>query len=141
MIKYSGSFASNVLGRQGKLRARFLSRDGALDHVTSGTDPNGKTFYWVELAVESPRRDEIEWVTYRLDPSSYYDPVRVTQNRTDHFGVAVACYGDYVLDIEVQIGPQSYIQRAWLSELLRVGHAEELAYPEIRQALDFIESH
>jgi hypothetical protein len=96
------------------------------------------------LILKSANRKAINWVIYRLDESSYAEPVRPAENRKDDFRETISSYGDYLVTASVQIGPERFVQKAWLSELLRAGHETDLSSSScssIQQALQDIEAN
>lgn len=131
---YSPAFAKHV---RGKLKARFqLDADGDPLYV----EDDGLRHYQLELTLESPRAAEIDSVTYILDDPTYYDPVAQSDDSDNDFREEITSYGDFQVLVRVQIGGHEYEQRAWLSNMLEEGYADQTT-PSVRNALNRIKAN
>ncbi|MDY3561779.1 hypothetical protein R5W23_003207 [Gemmata sp. JC673] len=118
-IDYTPPFVENV---QGTLYARFcLDPDGVPVYEDT---PLGRV-YTLTVYLLSPRRDEIEEVTYRATKST---------DRDNDFAAVIECDGDEPLPVNVRIGGRVYKQRAWLSQMLENGYSKD-APPAIQSAM------
>lgn len=104
----------------------------------SHTGHSARTAYSVQLSVESDNPG-LSSVTYRLQHSSYYDPIR--ESRQKPFEEDFTAYGDFPIIVEVEVESKSYAEKVRLSELLKRGHVEELGKRAIAEAIETIESH
>jgi hypothetical protein len=127
-VKYTNSFQENVLGT---VEARFkLDASGA---PLWDEDEDGRC-YFIDLRLKSPNSDKIDKVTYVLNPS-YTVPSRFSSDRDNDFVQEISAFGDYVVTINVQAGKHLYVEKAWLSALLKDGHGEEVDTGPIRDAI------
>ena len=118
-IDYTRAFIAHV---NGELKARFrLDARGRPIYEQDEDDPDLR-HYTIELSLESPIAPEIDTVTYYLDDETYRDPVAVSNDRANEFTAEISSYGDFEVEVTVQIGKHAYKQRAWLSSLLEAGH-------------------
>jgi len=134
-IDYTRAFAKNV---KGELGARFrLDPDG---NPLYEDDDDGLRHYTIDLSLVSPMAQEIDSVTYFMDDETYWDPEAVSNDRDNDFTEEISSYGDFEVEVTVQIGKNAYKQRAWLSTLLEAGHKADSS-PAIRNAINRLKAN
>ena len=134
-INSTRAFSDNV---KGQLKARFrLDADG---QPLYEDDDDGLRHYTIDLTLESPAAPDIDSVTYYMDDETYWDPVAVSNDRDNDFTEEISSYGDFEVEVTVQMRKHAYKQRAWLSSLLEAGHAGDTS-PAIREAINRIKGN
>jgi hypothetical protein len=132
-VKYTESYEENV---EGTVEARF-KLDANHAPLLDQYQDDDKRYYVIELRLKSPKRDQIEKVTYVLD-SSYTVPMRFSRDRDDDFVQEIIAFRNFVLTINIHMGAHLDVQQAWLSALLEDGHGAEAKSGPIREAIDDI---
>ncbi len=117
------------------LVAKFLLDAQGVPIVAFKGDPS---HYLIELAVTNAPADTYA-VTYELH-ESYYEPVRESRRRSEHFSEEITSYGDYNVRATVRGKARSQVILAELSEALRHGHGRNPP-PEVAKALKDIEGN
>lgn len=134
VIKYARPFEENVLRGPGSAIGKWqaLFRAGPYGHPSYEDDEDVR-FYVVDITLHSPRASEIDSVEYRLDPT-FYDPVRFSDDRDNDFSVELQTYGDFEVVVAVYKGKQKFIQKAYLSALLKNGYGSDPP-PDVKAAI------
>jgi hypothetical protein len=133
-IDYTKPFKESV---QGRLKARFrLDADREPMYEVDDDDPRLR-HYTIEVLLETPRAEEIKGVTYYLDDPSYVDPQGYSSDAANEFREEITSYGDVEIIVTVEMPKHKYQQRAWLSNMLENGHADDMT-KAIRSALQRI---
>ena len=130
--EYNQFFRDRV---NGKIRAQFIL-DSA-DHPEF-TQTGSRKHYRVKLELLTENA-QVRMVVYKLHPS-YYDPLRESTDRTNHFAVEITTYGDYDFTVEVIVGTEVARQMLKLSALLEEFH-QPVQNEAIQQALEDIRSN
>ena len=134
MIKYGENFLKQV---GGNISARFdLDKTGSPIYET---DSKGRRHYHIRLRLDSDN-PELSNVTYKLH-SSYYDPVRESDDREGGFAEELTSYGDYPVQVEAQVGSRLFTNRFMLSDLLEEGHGDALNDQAITDAIKTIKKY
>jgi hypothetical protein len=134
-IDYTKPFRDNV---EGQLKARFrLDAEGEPMYERHPDDRRLRV-YTIDVFLETPRASAIKGVTYFMDDPSFVDPEGFSDDADNQFQEEITSYGDVeiVVTVEMADGHQ-YVQRAWLSNMLENGHADDMT-PPVRAALERI---
>ena len=125
-IDYNQPFRENV---QGQLKATF--RLGADFAPVSEPHPDDRRLlvYTIDAFLDSPRASQIDRVEYFLDDPSYEDPKGYSNDRSNQFRKEITSYGDVEVLVTVYLDGLNYQQRAWLSNMLENGHADDMTAP------------
>lgn len=130
-IDYTNPFRENV---QGQLKAKFrLDSEEKPIYEPSDCDSDLRV-YTIDVFLVTPRAKEIQGVSYFMDDDSYVDPYGYSDNATNEFREEIKSYGDVEIVVTVEMDGRKYEQRAWLSNMLENGHADNMN-PAIRAAL------
>lgn len=133
-IAYTRPFMDSV---QGRLKARFrLDSDGTPMYEPHDDDRRLRVFT-IELFLATPRAKEVKAVSYFMDDPSYVDPNGYSVDADNEFREEISSYGDVEIVVTVDMPPHKYEQRAWLSNMLENGHADDMN-PAIRAAIQRI---
>lgn len=133
-IDYNRAFKENV---EGRLEARFrLDPDGEPMYEPDDDDKR-RRHYMIDVFLVTPRAKEIKAVTFYMDDPSFGDPKGYSDDADNQFREEIASYGDVEIDVTVKMREHGYKQRAWLSNMLENGHAEDMNRA-IRAALERI---
>jgi len=133
-IAYSNPFRESV---QGRLKARFrLDSDGTPMYEADDDDPRLR-HYTIDVYLATPRASEIKRVSYYLDDPSYVDPQGYSDDIDNEFREEIASYGDVEIVVTVEMPKHKYEQRAWLSNMLENGHANDMT-KAVRSAIERI---
>jgi hypothetical protein len=135
-IVYTEPFKESV---QGRLKAQFrLDSDGQPMYEPHDDDPRLRV-YTIDVVLASPRAKEIKGVGYYMDDPSYVDPAGYSDDADNEFREEITSYGDVEIVVTVDMSNQKkYVQRAWLSNMLENGHADDMT-PQIRAAIQRIQ--
>ena len=134
-IDYTKPFKENV---QGRLKAQFrVDSDGTPMYQPHDEDPRLRV-YTIDVFLATPRTKEIKRVKYYMDDDSYVDPDGYSDDADNEFREEITSYGDVEIVVTVEMSNhKKYEQRAWLSNMLENGHADEMT-PAIRAAIQRI---
>jgi hypothetical protein len=134
-IAYAKPFQENV---QGRLKARFrVDSDGVPMYEPHDEDSRLRV-YTIDVFLVTPRSQEIKGVKYYMDDESYLDPEGYSDDADNEFREEITSYGDVEIVVTVEMaGRKKYEQRAWLSNMLENGHADDMT-PAIRAAIQRI---
>lgn len=102
-------------------------------------DVDGVRHFWIGLSLNTPDRERIRWVEYRLH-SSFHHRVRFSDEPENDFADVIQTYGDFTVRVIVNIDERKFEEKMKLSALLRAGHAGDTT-PEIEAAINRIESN
>jgi hypothetical protein len=133
-IAYTGPFKDSV---QGRLKARFrLDADGKPMYEPHPDDPRLRV-YTIDVFLVTPRAKEIKGVRYYMDDPTYVEPEGYSDEAENEFREEITSYGDVEIVVTVEMPNHNYKQRAWLSNMLENGHADDMT-PAIRTAIQRI---
>jgi len=133
-IVYTKPFRESV---QGRLKAEFrLDSDKTPMYEPHNEDPRLRV-YTIDVFLATPLKKEIKGVKYYLDDPSYVDPEGYSYDADNEFRQEIASYGDVEIIVTVEMSDHKYEQRAWLSNMLENGHADDMT-PAIRAAIQRI---
>ncbi len=133
-ILYTKPFRENV---QGQLKACFRLDAERNPLYESHPDDRRLRVYTIDVFLETPRAREIKGVTYYMDDPSFTDPEGYSDDADNQFREEITSYGDVEIVVTVEMGRQEYQQRAWLSNMLENGHADDMT-TAVRAALERI---
>jgi hypothetical protein len=134
-IAYTEPFKESV---EGRLKARFrVDSDGTPMYESHDEDPRLRV-YTIDVFLATPRTKEIKGVKYYMDDDSYVDPEGYSDDASNEFREEITSYGDVEIVVTVEMSNhKKYEQRAWLSNMLENGHADDMT-PAIRAAIQRI---
>ena len=133
-IAYTGPFREIL---QGRLKARFrLDADQNPEYEPYPGDPSLRV-YTIDVYLVTPLAPAIQGVTYYMNDESYLDPDGYSKDAANEFREEVTSYGDVEIVVTVEMAEHEYKQRAWLSNMLENGHADDMS-PAIRAAIQRI---
>jgi hypothetical protein len=140
-IVYTKPFREKV---QGQLKARFrLDSDGKPMYEPDDEEEDLR-HYTMDVSLETPRASEIKGVSYYMNDPSYVDPEGYSEDADNDFQEEIQSYGDVEILVTVEMTDQKsdheYEQRAWLSNMLENGHADDMT-PAIRAAIRRIKAN
>lgn len=133
-IAYTGPFRQAV---QGQLKAQFhLDADGKPIYELDDEEVRHYTMD-VYLSTSPAVAKQITRVKYFLDDPSFQSPTGSSDDAANEFRVEITSYGDVEIVVTVSLSGDNYQQRAWLSNMLENGHADNMT-PAIRAAIQRI---
>lgn len=134
-IVYTDPFKENV---QGRLKARFRIDSDGMPMYDPHDEDRRLRIYTIDVFLATPRTKEIRGVEYYMDDDSYVDPEGYSDDADNEFREEITSYGDVDIVVTVEMSNhKKYEQRAWLSNMLENGHADDMTLP-IRAALQRI---
>ncbi len=122
-LSYKDSFLKNV---NGKLYAKFSTQgNGDPTYKVIAIDGKEHRYYTIQLFLASPNKDSIQLVEYCINhPDFEDDPLSLSDDPEHDFRQYIMSYGDVWVDVKVYMNGRGYSQRAMLSQMLDVGHAD-----------------
>jgi hypothetical protein len=133
-IDYTKPFREHV---QGQLKARFRLDSEGEPMYEPHPDDRRLRVYTLDVFLDTPRASEIQGVSYYLDDPSFVDPEGYSDDADNQFREEITSYGDVEIVVTVEMDGHNYVQRAWLSNMLENGHADDMT-PPVRAALQHI---
>ncbi len=133
-IVYTDPFKENV---QGRLMAQFRLDSVGKPKYERHPDDRRLRVYTIDVYLKTTRAQEIKAVHYYMDDPSYIDPEGYSDQADNEFREEITSYGDVEIVVTVEMSKHKYEQRAWLSNMLENGHADDTTLA-IQNAIDRI---